>query len=175
MAIWTLGDRKSEQIPSQCTLGARGRAGTAGAATTVRTSHACTPIRMYSHLGGFGGERARARAAISEPLCTLERYRVLNPTEDSTICSPRHPDPQKLHLVNAFLPPVPAQEGMSPSTTLIPRISHSRCGGRRKTPLSTKILVRLLHLQSGLTRMLWNRVLCESDSWRRRVVIAWCE
>lgn len=33
---------------------------------------------------GFGGERARARAAISEP---LESYRVLNPIEDSTICS----------------------------------------------------------------------------------------
>ena len=40
-----LGDRKSEQILCQCTLGTSGRAGTAGDSTTVGTSHACTPIR----------------------------------------------------------------------------------------------------------------------------------
>ena len=41
----TLGNRKSEQICCQCTLGTCGRAGTPGDSRTVRTSHACTPIR----------------------------------------------------------------------------------------------------------------------------------
>ena len=82
MAIWTLGDRKLDQILCQCTLGTRRREGTVGVATTVGTSHAsrrgdCTqrigvhawlvPTVVAAGVGACGRVSSAVRAAPRVP------------------------------------------------------------------------------------------------------------